>query len=231
MAGRVITVAQQKGGSGKTTVAVNLAVALRGRGVSVALLDTDPQGSMGRWYLERLERRGEDEALEFGTSSAWGASYESEKLRKRFDYVIIDAPPQVSSIARSIILAADLILIPVQPSPHDIWSAAEIVKLIEDATAFKENIKAAFVVNRKIANTALGRDVFTALENYPFPVLDTAVCQRVAFAESAAVGSTVLETEPNSPAALEVLSLTREALEITTHDEADRPRRRRQEAR
>ena len=62
MAGRVITVAQQKGGSGKTTVAVNLAVALRGRGQSVALLDTDPQGSMGRWYLERLERRGEDEA-------------------------------------------------------------------------------------------------------------------------------------------------------------------------
>ena len=131
-----------------------------------------------------------------------------------YDHLVIDAPPQVSGIARSIILASDFILIPVQPSPHDIWSAEEIVRLIEEASSFKDNFKTAFIVNRKIVNTALGRDVFTALENYPFPVLKTAVCQRVAFAESAALGSTVLEFEPNGPAAREIEALTEEVLEF-----------------
>jgi len=92
-------------------------------------------------------------------------------------------------------------------------------------------LKTAFVVNRKITNTALGRDVFTALENYPFPVLPTAICQRVAFAESAALGASVLETEPTGAAACEILSLTREALEMMNHDEANRPSKRRQKAR
>ena len=85
-----------------------------------------------------------------------------------YDHVIIDAPHQVNTIARSIILAADLILIPVQPSPHDVWSAQAVVDPITEATTSKENLKAAFVVNRKITNTAIGRDVYTALANYPF---------------------------------------------------------------
>jgi chromosome partitioning protein len=123
-------------------------------------------------------------------------------------------PPQLDSIARSIILAADLILIPVQPSPHDIWSASSVIELINEASAFKENLKTAFIVNRKITNTALGRDVFTALENYPFPCLTTPVCQRVAFAESAATGQSVLETAPQGSAAREIESITDEILEM-----------------
>jgi chromosome partitioning protein len=117
MAGRIITVAQQKGGSGKTTLAANLAVAMRARGLSVALIDTDPQGSLGRWYIERLGRKGEDEALEFSTSSAWGASYESEKLVKRFDVVIIDTPPKIDSDLRPALRVADLVVVPVAIQP------------------------------------------------------------------------------------------------------------------
>ena len=143
-----------------------------------------------------------------------------------YDHVIIDAPPQVNTIARSIILAADLILIPVQPSPHDVWSAQAVVDLITEAAIFKENLKAAFVVNRKITNTAISRDVYTALANYPFTVLPAAISQRVAFAESAALGQSVLEVEPNGAAAQEIRALTRTAVEMMTHAEKNRTRHR-----
>jgi len=191
----------------------SFATALAQAGHKVLLVDADPQHGAITWQSHR-------EAPPLFPI----VGLPTDKLHREmtahaanYDHLIIDAPPQVSSIARSIILAADLILIPVQPSPHDIWSAADIVRLIEEARAFKENLKTAFIVNRKITNTALGRDVFTALENYPFPVLSTTIGQRVAFAESAALGASVLETEPTGAAAYEILSLTREALEMMTH--------------
>lgn len=135
-------------------------------------------------------------------------------LARGYDVVIIDGPPRVYDVARSAIMASDLVLIPVQPSPYDVWAAKEIVDLIHEARVYKPDLKAAFTINRKIVNTALGRDVADALSDYPIPVLQTAVCQRVVLAESAAQGQTVLETAAESPAADEVRQLVKEIREL-----------------
>lgn len=111
-------------------------------------------------------------------------------------------------------MASDLILIPVQPSPYDVWAAKEIVDMLQEAAVFKPTLKSAFVINRKIVNTALGRDVIEALAEYPIPVLETAICQRVALAESAAQGQTVFETAPSNVAGKEIKSLVDDILEV-----------------
>ncbi len=101
MAGYVITVAQQKGGSGKTTVAANLATGFLRMGRSVAIVDTDPQGSLGRWFMTRLEHLdGAGPDMEFATSSAWGITYETRKLAATHDVVIVDTPPKADSDLR-----------------------------------------------------------------------------------------------------------------------------------
>jgi|GEM_PF-3083387 len=111
--------------------------------------------------------------------------------------------------AKSACGASDLVLIPVQPSPYDVWTAKEIIDLLAEAEIHRPNLKRAFVINRKIVNTAIGRDVTEALSEYPTPVLKTAVCQRVSFAESAAQGSTVFENA-GSTAAVEMAQLADE---------------------
>jgi chromosome partitioning protein len=135
-------------------------------------------------------------------------------LAKDFDHVVIDGPPRVSDLARSAIIAADIVVVPIQPSPYDVWAADEVIKLIQEASVFKENLKSVFAINRKITNTAIGRDVAEALGSYNIPVLKSSVSQRVAFAESAASGQTVLETDRNGSAAREILALVDELLSL-----------------
>jgi chromosome partitioning protein len=110
-----------------------------------------------------------------------------------------------------------LILIPVQPSPYDVWAAEEIVKIVGDVEGFKDNLKTAFVISRKITNTVIGRDVAEALSGYEVPVLKSHISQRVAFAETAGEGKTVLETEPKGSASQEIITLTNEAMELLSN--------------
>ena len=205
---KIISVLNQKGGVGKTTLTVHLATALARAGERVLLIDADPQGSALNWSAAR-----EGVAL-FPVAGLPKASLHKElpALAADYTYVLIDGPPQVYDVARSAIMVSGLVLIPVQPSPYDVWAAKEIVDLLAEAAVFKPALKSAFVVNRKIVGTAIGRDVADALAEYPLPVLAAAVCQRVLFAESAARGQTVYDLMPGSPGAKEIDALTAEVL-------------------
>ena len=205
----IISVLNQKGGVGKTTLSVNLAAALSLSGHRTLLIDADPQGSALDW---QASRQGKNLFPVVGLAKAT-LHKDVPDLAAGYEYVVIDGPPRVNDLARSAILASDKVLIPVQPSPYDVWAAGEIVKLIQEVAIYKETLKCLFAINRKIANSAIGRDVAEALKDYPFPVAKARIGQRVAFAESAAAGLSVLEVEPKGPASREVRSLAQELLE------------------
>jgi chromosome partitioning protein len=205
MPGKVIAVVQQKGGSGKTTLAVNLAVAAIRRGMSVALLDTDPQGSLGRWFMTRRERLGEA-GLEFSTSSAWGVSYECEKLKREADLVIVDTPPKVDADLRPALREADLVLVPVASSHVDLWATEGVLDL-----AARENKRAWLVLNRTRAGTRLGEDVARAATELTAGVAEARLANRVVYAETLGRGLGAIEAG-KSAATAEVGALTDEVL-------------------
>jgi chromosome partitioning protein len=216
----IIGVLNQKGGVGKTTIAVHVAAALAREGRHVLLIDADPQGSALDWEMARSS------APLFTVLGKPKPSLhrDMDTLAAQYDDIIIDGPPRVYEVTRSAALASDVVLIPVQPSPYDVWAAKEIVDLVQEAIAFKENLKGVFVISRKIVNTAIGRDVRDALANYTLPVLDTAIGQRVAFAESAAQGLTVLETDPKEAGAQEIYALIAE-IRTLSHEQKGRHKR------
>ena len=205
----IVGVLNQKGGVGKTTLSVNLAACLARTGARVLLIDADPQGSALDWAAAR---QGEPLFSVVGFPRAT-IHKEIAQLGQGYDHIIIDGPPRVTDLARSAIMASDIVVIPVQPSPYDIWAAEEVVKLITEARVYKENIKSVFVVNRKITNTAIGRDVREALAAYPIHVLNASIAQRVVFAEAAAPGQAIFEIEPTGPAVAEMEAVAAELLE------------------
>ncbi|MEY4695976.1 MAG: hypothetical protein RIT14_404 [Pseudomonadota bacterium] len=197
--GRVITVAQQKGGSGKTTLAVTLAVEFARQGQRVALLDTDPQGSLGRWFLARRARLG-DPGMEFSTASAWGVSYECEKLRKVTDIILIDTPPKVDADLRPALREADLVLIPVAASHVDLWATDGVLDLVA-----REDRAAMIVLNRMKAGTRLAEQVAQAAEEKA-KVAVSRLSQRMVYAETLGQGLSAAEAGAG-PARAEVAAV------------------------
>lgn len=202
---QVVAVLNQKGGAGKTTIATHLARAWQIAGKDVLLVDSDPQGSARDWAAVR-----EDQPVPVVGIDRPTIDRDLKSIARK-DVVVIDGAPQVTELAVSAIKAASFILIPVQPSPYDIWATADLVELVKARVEITDGkLKAAFVVSRAIKNTKIGTEVTDALLGYGLPVLDSRVVQRVSYPGTAASGSTVLDQEPEGDAAREIRHLMKE---------------------
>lgn len=211
MPGQVITVAQQKGGSGKTTLAAHLALGFRQQGKRVALVDLDPQGSLGRWYMTRIEcDPALCEGLDFTTSSAWGVSLECRKLTASNELVIIDTPPKADSDLRPALRVADLVVVPVSASHVDLWATEGVLDL-----AKRESRDTVLVMNRTRQGTRLGAEVAEAALQLGADVALAGLANRVGYAETMGQGLGVLDGRKTA-ASDEVLALVAEVAERLT---------------
>lgn len=202
---QVIAVLNQKGGAGKTTIATHLARALQLEGADVLLVDSDPQGSARDWAAVR-----EDQSVSVVGIDRPTLERDLKSLGHK-DYVVIDGAPQAADLAVSAIKAANFILIPVQPSPYDIWATADLVELVKQRIEMTDGkLKAAFVVSRAIKGTRIGAEITEALRGYGLPVLESRITQRVSYPSTAALGSTVSDAEPDGEAAQEIRALVNE---------------------
>lgn len=197
-----IAVLNQKGGSGKTTIATNLAHAFVLDGDKVLLVDSDPQGSARDWH-----QANDGEIFPVVGIDRETLPKDLPAISKGYDWIILDGAPQLAKMAAAAVKTADFVLIPVQPSPYDVWAAADLVEIVKTRQAITDGrLKAAFVVSRAIVNTRLSREVVEALDAYGLPVLDARTTQRVLYSDSASSGQTVF-VQPEGPAAQEISAL------------------------
>ena len=208
MLSKVITISQQKGGTGKTTLAVHLAMAfVKYHNLKVAIIDTDPQGSLGKWFKIRTEKKVSNENLTFKTASLWGAQYESKTLKNDHDIVIIDTPPKIESDARPSIEAADLVLIPMAASHVDFWATGAIVDI-----AKKANKKILAQINRSSQRSKLIDKTKDFIKSLELNSTDTIIGNRQIYTSSMGEGKTAVEKQKKGNAVDEIKKLSGQIL-------------------
>jgi len=207
MAASIITIAQQKGGAGKTTLAAHLALAWAAH-CRVAVIDIDPQASLAAWFKLRQERRGsKGPAIEVAALGGWRVAAEVERQARSHDIVIIDTAPHAETEARVAVRAASLVIVPVQPSPMDVWATAATLDL-----ARQERVPALLVLNRVPARANLTESMAAALAGLGAAVADTRIGNRIALAAALAEGKGIAEAARSSTAAAEIDALAAEVL-------------------
>jgi len=203
----IISFVNQKGGVGKTTIAINFAGSLARRNRRVVLVDLDPQGSAVKW--QGVE---ENQAFETVHQPFMLRPSDIEVLAGAYDDVIIDAPPDISANTRAALSACNMAVIPVSPSSLDLWACTDTLKMIESVQSRHPDLSVTFLVNRKIPGTRTGREIRDALKAFNFSILEAEVCQRVAFVEAMKYGISVMQFSPGSKAANEIELLCDEIL-------------------
>ena len=205
----IVALLNQKGGVGKTTIALHLAGQWARQGLRTLLIDADPQGSALDWSQARAQ---EGHPRLFGVLGLARDTLhrEAPELARDADMVVIDGPPRVAGLMRSALLAADLVVIPVQPSPLDGWASAEMLALLGEARIYRPELAARFVLNRCASRTVIARDTGSELAAHDPPLLATRIGQRVVFAGAARTGRLAFECAPEGVAAIEIAALAAE---------------------
>jgi len=205
----IVALLNQKGGVGKTTLALHLAGRWAAKGARVLVVDADPQGSALDWSAERARE---------GLPRLFGVvglprdllHLDLPEASKGYDRVVIDGPPRMGVITRSALLAAELVLIPATPSPLDGWASAEMLRLLREARVYRPTLPARLVLNRCAARTVIARETAAELADHDPPVLATHVGQRIAFADAARSGRLADEVPTGAIASREIVALAAE---------------------
>lgn len=188
---KIISVLNQKGGTGKSVISINMACGLQQKGFRVAIIDTDIQGTALDW-----QARADDEGVEhpkvfeMKTTSAFNNGIDG--LNPNIDYVIVDGSPRVNEFTSTIIRASNFVLIPVQPSPYDIWATADIVRIIKERQIIANNTpKCAFLLSMIMKNTKLLKESIAPLHEYEIPVLDSFTTKKEAYRQCQEHGNSI----------------------------------------
>ncbi len=203
----VITVAQQKGGAGKTMLAANLAAAWAATR-RVGVLDIDPQRSLARWHALRAANPAL-RPIACSDAAGWKLANELDRMARSSDIVLVDSAPHMDMDARRAIRAASLVLVPVQPALPDLWAAEATVALAQ-----AEQRPVRLLMNRAPARSRLRATVEAEAQHRGWALLPTPLASRSAYATAFAQGMGVTESGPRSPATAELLALVAAIEEI-----------------
>ncbi|WP_421706712.1 ParA family partition ATPase [Algihabitans sp.] len=211
MVAKIITVAQQKGGAGKTTLTAHLAVAYTAARKKVAVVDIDPQQSLTMWFRLREERFGDAGAgLLVNPIKGWRVRNEVERLARDHDVVLIDSPPHAETEAKIAVRSADLVVIPVQPSPMDVWATRPTLDL-----AAGEGTQVLVVLNRVPPRARLNEEMLSEVQDFGARIAKAQIGNRVVFASALSEGRSVGEVQPSGKAAKEISALAKEILKAS----------------
>lgn len=202
----IVALTGQKGGVGKSTTAINLAVEALARGKRVLLVDADPQATARTWG---------DVAAEAGhaapTVVAMGANMHKPgqlpAMAEAYDLVVIDCPPRHGDVQRSALMIADLAILPCGPSAADAWALASAIEVVQEAQVLREELRACVLLTRKQGRTSLAKGARTVLESSGLSVLSTELGQRIAYQEAIAAGMGVTTWSSRDAARKEISNL------------------------